>query len=231
MLNIHHGFQKMQLKIIPSKDKFLDSELKKAMKELNNFFDINWIRNTPIIVSVQDRKSIDLFKGMKTESWVVGWAGWNKIFLLDRKNYEKESNHKYSKKEYVGLLRHEICHLFLGNYVKRGYCPKWFNEGICGYASGQIKLRPKPKQFQKFLSQYDEWDGKAYFESYNSIDVLINKYGKIKLIKLLKSLQELKNKTQFDKKFKQIYGFAPNYKKFNELFLREVIKTSRKRVI
>ena len=213
--------QKMQLKIIPHKDKFLDIELKKAMKELNNFFDIKWVKNTPIIVSLQDRKTIDLFKGMKTERWIVGWAGWNKIFLLGRKNYETESNHRYSKKEYVGLLRHEICHLFIGVYVKNGYCPRWFNEGICGYVSGQIKLNPKPKAFQKFLNQYDKWGGKAYSESYNAIEVLINKYGKTKLIKLLKSLNELKNKIQFDKKFMEIYGFAPNYKKFNELFLKD----------
>ncbi|KKK47052.1 hypothetical protein LCGC14_3159100, partial [marine sediment metagenome] len=61
----------------------------------------------------------------------------------------------------------------------------------------------------------------AYSESYNAIEVLINKYGKTKLIKLLKSLNELKNKIQFDKKFMEIYGFAPNYKKFNELFLKD----------
>ncbi|OGD67897.1 hypothetical protein A3E89_02230 [Candidatus Campbellbacteria bacterium RIFCSPHIGHO2_12_FULL_35_10] len=44
------------------KDKFLDKAYKDSMKELNDFYGINWTRNTPKIFIVNSREDKALLK-------------------------------------------------------------------------------------------------------------------------------------------------------------------------
>ena len=90
----------------------VDEVFKNSIKELNEFFEINWIENFPELVIVPDRKKIDELMGRKTEDWMVGWIGKNKVYALDSKNYEKESCHKYSEDEYSKLIKHELSHCY-----------------------------------------------------------------------------------------------------------------------
>lgn len=98
---------------------------KKAMKELNEFFEINWVENTPNIYIFPDRKAIDMFKGYKTKRWMAGWAEVNNIYLLGPENYEAESIHKYSNEEYFMLIKHELSHLFFNVLSFNHICPTW----------------------------------------------------------------------------------------------------------
>jgi len=85
----------------------------KAMKELIDFYGVNWIENTPVIYLIDSRESLDIISGYKTEDWVVGRAlSYNKLLLLSPESYETESSHKYSDEEYYSLLKHELSHLF-----------------------------------------------------------------------------------------------------------------------
>ena len=62
----------------------------KAMKELIDFYGINWVENTPVIYLVDSRESFDIISGYKTEDWVVGRAlSYNKLLLLSPESYEK----------------------------------------------------------------------------------------------------------------------------------------------
>ena len=45
----------------------------------------------------------------------------------------------------------------------------------------------------------------------------LKKYGKERIIDLIKSMNEIKSKKEFEKKFKEIYGFELNYKNINNL--------------
>ena len=84
----------MIFNIKTSKDKFTEEVYERSMKELGEFFGIQWKYNRPYILLVPDRKTINKLFGEKTEKWVVGWRGGDGVYILDRKNYEKESSHK-----------------------------------------------------------------------------------------------------------------------------------------
>jgi hypothetical protein len=61
----------------------------KAMKELVDFYGVNWIENTPVIYLVDSRESFDIISGYKTDDWVVGRAlSDNKWLLLSPGSYE-----------------------------------------------------------------------------------------------------------------------------------------------
>jgi len=198
-------------------DSFLEKEYEKSMKELKEFFGINWIYNTPSIILIPDRKTIDILKETKTEDWLVGWANGHIVYLLGRKNYEKESCHKYSDEEYSALLKHELCHLFVNiftEYYKS--IPTWLEEGICIHLSGQDKFKKPLKKFEKFLGFTDDVGKGVYNESGFAVELLINKFGKEKFLKLL-ACDFGRKYENLPSEFKKIYGRDLNYKTFNEL--------------
>lgn len=200
-------------------DKFIEKIYSKSMKDLDEFFDIGWIRNTPFIFVVRDRKIIDKLRREKTEEWLVAWADSRSriIYVLDRKKFEKESNHKYSKEEYSALIKHELCHLFFNILSKENYKPKWLNEGVAIYLSGQNKFKSPIKEFKEFLEFYDNSGGRIYYESGFFIELLVKKFGKTKLLMLIKSIKDVKTEKEFSRLFKKIYGFDLNYKEINKL--------------
>ncbi len=196
------------------KDKFLENEYNNAMKEFNKFFNINWKTNKPNVILVPDRKTINKLRGGRTESWSIGWVKNNDVYILDKKNLEKESTHKYSKEYYSSLLKHELAHAFTLIITHKRIKPYWLWEGIAICLSGQTKLWKKPKELKKFL-EFDETYGKElYQESGFAIEFLVKKYGKSKLLKLIESTKNSNSKSKFENNFKKIYGFKPSYDKF-----------------
>lgn len=198
------------------KDVFLEKAYMEALKDLNEFFGINWTNGTPIIITVKDRKTIDILKGKKTERWVVGWADdYRIVYILDRKNYEKECAHKYSDEAYIALLKHEMVHLFINAFCSSSeLAPIWLLEGIAIYLSGQNSLIRKPDSFSKFLSFYNCGGEAIYSESGFAVEYLIKSFGKDKLLELLKSLRHIKSEKEFMNYFEGIYGFMLKYKNF-----------------
>lgn len=199
----------------------MDSDIKavyeKAMKELNEFFGMNWVEDKPEIIIVPDRKTIDSIQGKKTEDWVVGWVEGRKVYILSREDYEKESCHKYVEEDYNALIKHELTHCFsdiLCNYNKR--CA-WLLEGISIYLSGQLEFKHKPREYKKFIDFYNKFGEDVYSESGFAVEYLIKEYGKGKLIELLKEYGKTKNKEEFAKVFKKIYGFELKYENFKVL--------------
>ncbi|MBU1988205.1 MAG: hypothetical protein KKD94_01875, partial [Nanoarchaeota archaeon] len=63
----------MILKIKSEEDKFLEEVYEKAMKELDEFFELNWKRNRPNIYLIRDRKTINTIRKEETADWNVGW--------------------------------------------------------------------------------------------------------------------------------------------------------------
>lgn len=201
------------------KDKVVEEMYGLAMKELDEFFKLNWKRNTPKIIIIKNRKEIDKLKDKKTPAWLIAWAEEGNIYLLDRKNYEKESSHKYSDETYYRLIQHELCHLFFEIVSNSNTWNQfmWFNEGVAGFLSEQYKEKKEPKKLKIFLNQYSNWKGNAYNESTYAIKYLTEKFGKQKLLTLIKSLSKIKSEKDFKKLFKKIYGSTPTYGFFNKL--------------
>ncbi|MDP3792666.1 MAG: hypothetical protein Q8Q89_02950 [bacterium] len=213
-----------KLNLIKSKDKLIERVFYKSMKELREFYGINWTTNTPKIFLLKDRKSIDLFGIRKTEPWLVAWAdyGMQTVFVLDKKNLERQSSHKYSEKYYSCLMKHELSHLFYKILSAGKSGPIWLSEGVAIYTSGQNSLKPKskPKEFKNFLTFHNQGGFDVYAESGFVIETLVKKFGKNKLLELIKSLKNVSDKKQFNKVFQKIYRFQINYKEINRHYLK-----------
>jgi hypothetical protein len=184
------------------------------MKELIDFYGVNWVENTPVIYLVDSRESFDIISGYKTEDWVVGRAlSYNKLLLLSPESYKKESRHKYSDEEYYSLLKHELSHLFYMIF-SQGNGPVWLDEGFAIYTSDQLKTKDRPKEFKSFLKYYSHEDENVYSEAGFVVEGLIKKYGKKKVIGFLKVLPNINNEDSFRNEFEKYFGIELDYKDF-----------------
>jgi hypothetical protein len=205
------------------KNKFLEDAYEKAMSELDNFFGIKWKYNRPKLFLLSSRKEIYILQNEKTPGWLVGWADGRDVFMLKGNKYKTESTHSYSKERYIQTLKHELCHRYFdviaGSHSFNQYV--WFQEGVSYLAAKQTNFSNVGNKFAIFLDQYSNWDGKAYHESGAAIVLLSKKYGRKKLIDLIKSLPRVKSQKDFNAEFKKIYGENPTYTFFNKLLKEE----------
>jgi hypothetical protein len=89
--------------------------------------------------------------------------------------------------------------------------------------SGQEKFKEFPKKFKSFLKYYDYEDENIYDESCFAVKMLVENFGKKKLIHLIKSLKNINSNEKFNEQFKKIYNNEPSYEFFNNL-----LKNSKK---
>jgi hypothetical protein len=202
-------------------DKKLADDYERMMSELNDFFGINWVRNRPKIFFVESRKQIDTLRNQKTEDWSVGWVKNTEVYVLKNEKMEEESSHKkYSDTAYYAFIKHELAHCFtnvlLGNSK---WIPKWLWEGVATYVSGQNNIKEnKIREFKDFLSFYEQGSVKGvYNESGWAVECLVNKFGKEKLLCLIKNLKDYPSKELFEKAFEKQYGLELDYESFNKL--------------
>lgn len=206
----------MVFQITQTKDSKIDQFYEKAMQELDEFFELNWKRNIPNIILVDDRKTINLLYGKTTEDWLVAWVPFGKdIYLLNPNNYEKESSHKYSDETFFARIKHELVHCYV-NVITNALHKKpiWLLEGITVYLSGQNKFKTKPKKLKEFLKFYNKCGSDVYYESGFAVEFLVEKYGKTKILQLIKEMKNAKSEKEFKKLFKKIYGFELKYENF-----------------
>lgn len=196
-------------------DKKIEEEYEKSMNELDKFFESNWVVNKPRVFLVKDRQTINELLGKKTEDWVVGFVNRGDVYMLDKDNYEKESCHKYSDEEYSKTIKHELTHCFFQVISGFKNKPDWLWEGIAIYLSEQYKTKTKPEKFSEFLDYYEKSGSGVYKESGFVVKLLVEKFGKQKILKLMKSLKDINSKEQFEDKFKELYKFELNYQNIN----------------
>ena len=196
----------------------LKEHLEQSHQKLCQFFNLDWKENKPGLILIEDRHSIDILQGAKTEGWIIGFYIGNDIFVLDYEKFGKESSHRhYTPEKYRCLIKHELAHLFIRSIANTNK-PVWLNEGVCVYVSGQLKHRKEiPEKLSTFLDYYDHSGSSVYGEAGFFVEVLVNKFGKEKLIELLKLMKEKKpDKKEFNKLFKQVYGFKLEYGEVNK---------------
>ena len=211
----------MIYKLKQQKDKFIEKAYYDSMKSLNKFYKIKWAYGRPNVVTVESRKQIDELKDVKTESWVVGWSDNKTIYILDRKKMKTESCHiGDTEKTYIALLKHEISHAFFHILSKGKYNPRWLCEGVAIYTSGQNIFKKPLIKFTNFLDFFNKGGGGIYYESGFAVELLVKKYGKGKLLKLISGLAIINDKQDFSKLFMKIYNFNPNYTNFNNLLTK-----------
>ncbi len=207
----------MIYKIKEYKNKLIEKAYRDGMKESNAFFGTNWVYGLPNVLILNNRKEIDNFMGQKSMGRSVGFSGHRIVYILDNNNMEKESIHKkLSDADYYTLIKHEICHLFYYKYSHNCIKPKWLWEGVSIYLSKQT-VYTKPKSFLMFIDSDTKNVDSAFYEGGFAVKLLIENFGKKKILKLISRSSEVKNKNEFSKLFKKIYNFDLNYKNFNNL--------------
>ncbi|OGD78682.1 hypothetical protein A2368_02095 [Candidatus Collierbacteria bacterium RIFOXYB1_FULL_49_13] len=199
----------------------IDGFYEEAMDKVGRFFGINWIQNRPIVRLVKDRKTIDILRRKQTSDWVVGFTDRLGIVLLHPDSFGTECRQKYSDEYYSELVAHEIAHLFYEITSGGKRFPVWLTEGISGYVSEQYIDRPVIKEFTKFLEP--EAIESLYSEAPYAVKLLVDKYGRRKLLDLVKAVAKIPmDDVSFPKVFLDMYGLKLEYKMFNDLATEEV---------
>jgi len=190
----------------------LQNYKEKAMSELTDFFEKEWVNNTPKIFVVDDRKTINLLREQETKNNLACWSfGDLAIFILNPQNISKESSHDGSKYNIEKYIKHELCHSFF--YMIFGKSKfEWINEGVAIYTSEQLDKYPMPEEFQNFLDNKN-----VYAESGSVIKLLIDNFGKAKLLDFLRRQSGITDDNTLKNIFKEVYGGNLNYKFFNDL--------------
>lgn len=177
--------------------------LKSTRKELNDFYNTNI--EQPSVFFIDSRKEINEIWRRKTEDWFSAWVKDMNIFILNPEIYTKESNHQ-DINHFWQSLKHEYCHLYYRKITNTG-CPKWLNEGLANYLAGQVKKKPTKEEALIVFDYYQKIDWRIYNIGYFWIKLLIEKFGKKKLLTLIKTINSQTTKKEFAKKFHQIYKF------------------------
>lgn len=194
----------------PKLQKMFEAE-KKAVER---FFGFSWTELPPNLILLPNRDSIDSLYGEKTEPWVRGFFRDRNIYFLKKESYAKECSLTYSEEEFRRGIRHELAHIFTTVLSGANLRPIWLSEGIACYVARDIDYTKKPAKFSNFLEHFSRFDPQVYEESGFAVQFLVEKYGKRKLFRLLKSLSGVKTKADFRERFKEVYGFLPDYKNF-----------------
>jgi len=201
------------------RDNKLERLYEQIMDEMEGFFGFRWDVNRPKVWLVPDRETIDSLRGQKTPRWLVGWGGAQVggVYILDREDFEKESDNRYSQEKWEALVKHELVHCFY-DVVSGQRRPIWLSEGVSTYLSGQNQWKEPIKKFEKLLDCYASHDRPAYYEGGFVVELLIERYGKEKLLELLKAIKREKpDESGFARLFEKVYGIELSYEKLNDL--------------
>lgn len=205
--------QKYCLEVKPARNKKLTNFLLSARRDFKAFFNIKI--QPPLVFFVRSRRDIDKLWGRKTENWMSAWVWNNDVFILHPKVYTKESIHK-DIAHFWEALEHEYCHLYFRALT--GTClPRWLNEGLACYLAHQTKKPPTKEEALSVFEYYDKSDRKIYAVGYFWVKFLIEKFGKAKLLKLIKTIHPKMTKWRFAASFHQIYKFRFNKKDFSRI--------------
>lgn len=197
-------------------DERLNSFLKKSQKELSDFFGIEIY--FPSVFFINSRKQYDDVWKTKSKNWMVGGADSRNIFILDSEVYTRESSHK-DPKDFWLVLKHEYCHIAIRQFYKQDHNrPKWLNEGLCCYLANQVKRTPTKKEALKVFNYYSKADWRIYAIGYFWTKLLIDKFGKRKLLQLLKNINYNTTEKEFSRLFYGVYKIHYTKKDLNELF-------------
>jgi len=191
--------------------------LKKYFR-LKQYFGINWEFNLPVLFVVKDLAIKKHAFGTSAPKWLKGWCGrQNEIFVLSPQLILQEEGIKFTPKKHRALIKHELIHLFY-SCITKNIKPRWLNEGLCQYLSGQLEWKKEHKTFSLFLSFFEETGAEIYIESGWAVKYLVDKFGKDKLLKLFKEIRGKSfNRKEFAKIFESVYEAKLNYKFFNQI--------------
>lgn len=184
-------------------------DIDKITAELETFFNIKAPKIN--IVIINSREEFDKIRGVKTQSWQAGMAKEGVIYAIHPEKLEKITTHK--KESHPIRIKHEIVHLFYKKCTDGEGRPRWLNEGLAYYLANQKQWELSEENKLSVTSYFSDTDKNIYGIGEYMVRTLIDKYGKEKLVKLIKSIKPPLTENKFNDLFKKVYGF--NFTKDN----------------
>jgi hypothetical protein len=175
-------------------------------------------------LKVDFRPEIRLIKDKETMKRIAGNDLSVALAIPDRNLILLDTSRVYDKPfSLKTALRHEVCHLLLHRNIRKEDLPRWFDEGVCQWASGGIAeimtdsgddLLSKAIISGKLISiegldrfPSDRWSLLlAYEESKSFMEYIAEKYGKSEMLRLL---EFLKKGHSMNESFREIFSVSP----------------------
>lgn len=194
------------------------SIINESLSELTDFFQFS-LETKPCLVIVDSHKHFEEIYGYKAPMWLTGLSLGNVIFILDPLKWSTESNKEFLPEKLKQQIKHELAHQYY-RYLAHKNNPKWLSEGMSLFLADQLKYHPKNSDFDNFLKFTDktEMDGlSVYQESGSVVKKIVEKYGKEKLLELIRSCRGISSDDDFQNSFKSIFGSKISYDLVNSL--------------
>lgn len=198
----------------------VEEALEEGLKVLANFSGVTWIENKPKVFLLNTREEVDLLRGKKTERWVKGFTLGKDICVINFDKLETLCGRKYSEEEYAMLVKHELCHLYYAMLTNKKRLPVWLIEGMAIYFSGQLKSKKAPEKFTNFLDYFSNGGNEVYRESGFVMKLLLDKFGKEKVVQLIKEMNVVNTEEDVRNAFKEIFGIDLTYEAINDLYTK-----------
>ncbi|MCX6744549.1 MAG: hypothetical protein NTX82_03425 [Candidatus Parcubacteria bacterium] len=201
-------------------DSKIDSNKKLAQfsrrteRELEKFFGVKL--NSVWILLLNSRQDINAVYGKKTPDWLVGFTHQNTIFILNLKVYTKESSHK-NQQDFWKTLKHEYCHLYYKKLTGNTY-PDWLNEGLASYLAKQKRPKPELREALYILGDKNRGKYDVYKVGYFWVNLLIDKFDKKKLLKLIGSLKPQMSQPEFERIFYKVLKIKFSRRSLEDLY-------------
>ena len=199
------GFCKV---VYSEEDKFINKEKKLIIKAFNynkNFFKIKISKFE--IKFVYSRVDFDKLWGGKTEKFISGLICDSKIVLFAYSIFDKET--KWKRKDFYECLIHEISHLFYEELRDDSYDPMWLSEGLATFLQcnkKKFKYKKGLKIKKKILEEeFENMTIERYQVYLLFVEYLIFKFGKKKILELIKGLKRGK---ELNNLFQKIYKIS-----------------------
>ena len=151
------------------------------------------------VVLIKDRQQ---FQQMANTDLIVAYAVPRRnVMVID---YTRMSTSPFSLRS---TLKHELCHLLLHHYIDRSNLPKWFDEGVCQWASDGIAeiimdykrsnltravLSGRYFRMHQLSTRFPRENDSlklAYAQSKSLVEYISREYGKEAILSILNNLR------------------------------------------
>jgi len=175
------------------------------IKLIKDFFQKDWLPNSkPVILLVQSRTDYNSILQCQTPTWQVGNSNGPTIYLIETEKIEKESDGIHKQQDFNKLLKHEMMHSYTSFYSNFVCTPSWLFEGISVCFAQQFRTEAGFNKV-KILNAMTQFDGDFYGESGNFVKYLYEKYGKDRIMEMIKYSSKMKDCKSLKKIFYEIY--------------------------
>ncbi len=186
----------------------LNLDTTKIIKNLEDFFEIK-VPDYEIAIANSREKFNKLTNRQSSETWMAGWANGYRIVAIHPDKLEELTDGIHKAGSHPNRIKHELAHLFYVKLTDGEIKPAWLNEGLAFYLDGRGGMPPKAGENKYAATRYfNNFDGHVYGPGSFMVKILLDKFGKEKLLELIKSIKPGLTEDSFQELFLKVYGFA-----------------------